>query len=460
MTRAMLHRVIIAAIGFLAGALVMWLWGPPGSVAADGSVAFSMGWPTAIVVGSWLMVSCLGALLPGSWPGRVAGVAFCALLLILGVMHVGWRETAVLTAGIAFVSSMLWYPPWLMRLVGALLLALFLFVFLKVLCGLWLGAAIAVAATALAWRFLPTRVHRRVGFMVPSMVMLVFITTVLMYGAPGSPFASEKQTTQQALEAMSAKFNVKDSAYEYFVSYMHDLLVNGTMGLSIKVQGRTVEQLLMPALPVSMSLGLLALVLACLLGLTMGIRAGLKPNSMADYSSMGLAMVGISLPNFVIGACLLIVFSYGLGWLPVAGWGTYGHLILPAITLALPYAAYIARLVRNGTIEVMQQDFVRTARAKGLSEREVVLKHALKGAVLPVVSFLGPAAAGIFTGSFVVETLFAIPGMGQWFVKGALGRDYSVVLGTAIIYFTIITLFNLLVDFAYAWLDPRVREEL
>jgi len=209
-----------------------------------------------------------------------------------------------------------------------------------------------------------------------------------------------------------------------------------------------------------MCLGLLALTIACALGLFLGIRAGLRPNSIADYSSMGLAMVGISLPNFVIGAGLLVIFSYWLNWLPVAGWGSYGHLVLPSLTLALPYAAYIARLARNGTIEVMQQDFVRTARAKGLSERAVILKHAFKGAILPVVSFLGPAAAGIFTGSFVVETLFAVPGMGQWFVKGATGRDYSVVLGTAIIYFTIITLFNLLVDFAYAWLDPRVREAL
>jgi oligopeptide transport system permease protein len=208
-----------------------------------------------------------------------------------------------------------------------------------------------------------------------------------------------------------------------------------------------------------MTLGLLALVIATALGLFLGIRAGLKPNSWADYSSMGLAMVGISLPNFVIGAALLIVFSLSFEWLPVAGWGTYGHLLLPSITLALPYAAYIARLARGGTIEVMQQDFVRTARAKGLSEREVVLKHALKGAILPVVSFLGPAAAGIFTGSFVVETLFGVPGMGQWFVKAAIGRDYSVVLGAAVIYFSLITVFNLLVDFAYAWLDPRVKQE-
>jgi len=170
--------------------------------------------------------------------------------------------------------------------------------------------------------------------------------------------------------------------------------------------------------------------------------------------------VGISLPNFVIGAALMIVFALELGWLPVAGWGGWAHLVLPAVTLALPYAAYIARLARSGTIEVMQEDFIRTARAKGLPERTVVLRHALKGAVLPVVSFLGPAAAGILTGSFVVETLFGVPGMGQWFVKGAINRDYSVVLGTAILYGGLVTAFNLVVDLAYAWLDPRVRSQL
>jgi oligopeptide transport system permease protein len=193
------------------------------------------------------------------------------------------------------------------------------------------------------------------------------------------------------------------------------------------------------------------------LGLALGINAGLRPNSRADYASMGLAMAGISLPNFVIGSLFAIVFALKLQILPVAGWGGFRHLVLPTITLALPYAAYVARLARAGTIEVMQQDFIRTARAKGLPEHRIVLGHALRGAIMPVVSYLGPAAAGILTGSFVVESLFGIPGMGQWFVKGAINRDYSVVLGTAIIYASLVTVFNLLVDLAYAWLDPRLR---
>jgi oligopeptide transport system permease protein len=189
-----------------------------------------------------------------------------------------------------------------------------------------------------------------------------------------------------------------------------------------------------------------------------GVRAGLRPGSLADGASMAFATIGISLPSFVIGAGLMIVFALGLRWLPVAGWGEYRHLVLPAVTLALPYAAYVARLARSGTIDTMSQDYVRTARAKGLSEAQVVLKHALKGAVVPVVSFLGPAAAQIMTGSFVVETLFGVPGMGQFFVKGAINRDYYLVLGTMLLYSGIVVVFNLLVDLAYAWLDPRVRE--
>jgi oligopeptide transport system permease protein len=240
---------------------------------------------------------------------------------------------------------------------------------------------------------------------------------------------------------------------------LRNVVVDGYLGPAIKVEGRSVTDVLLPALPVSLTLGLLALLLATGLGLFLGIRAGLRPNSTSDYASMGFAMVGISLPSFVIGALLMLVFALGkpFSLFPVAGWGGYRHLVLPAVALALPYAAYIARLARSGTIDVMTEDFVRTARAKGLDERTVVLKHALKGAILPVVSFLGPAAAGIMTGSFVVETMFAIPGMGRWFVNGALNRDYYVVLGTVFVECGIVITFNLLVDMAYAWLDPRVR---
>jgi oligopeptide transport system permease protein len=290
-------------------------------------------------------------------------------------------------------------------------------------------------------------------------VLLIFATTLLMYKAPGNPFANERASSAQVESALRAQYGVPKSANQFFAIYMRRLLVEGSLGPSIKVQGRTVQELIMPAFPVSMALGLLALTMSTVFGISLGTLAGLRRNSFADYSSMALALVGVSLPSFVVGAALMIVFSLWLGWLPVAGWGGYQHLLMPAVALSLPSMAVIARLSRSGIIEVMQQDFVRAARAKGLPESAVIGRHALRGAIIPVVSYLGPAAAAVMTGSFVVEVLFAIPGMGQWFVKGAINRDYSVVLGTAIVYFSLVIAFNLLVDLAYAWLDPRVREE-
>ncbi len=367
-------------------------------------------------------------------------------------------EIASLVAGLLGVGATAWLSGRAARIVGALCLAALVFGLTRALLGLAGAGGLAAGLCALAvWRF-PGLVLRRVAFAVPSLVLLIYATTLLMYKAPGNPFAGERAATPAVEQALRAHYGVPESATEFFAIYLRRLVMEGSLGPSIKVQGRTVEELLLPALPVSMALGLLALTLACALGIGLGVLAGLRPNSAVDHGSMALALIGISLPNFVIGAVLLIVFALGLGWLPVAGWGGYPHVVLPAVTLALPYAAYIARLARSGTLEVMQEDFIRTARAKGLSEPAVVLRHALKGALLPVVSFLGPAAAGILTGSFVVEVLFGVPGMGQWFVKGAINRDYSVVLGTAIVYFTLVTAFNLFVDLAYAWLDPRVRD--
>ncbi|MEZ4216369.1 MAG: ABC transporter permease [Myxococcota bacterium] len=381
---------------------------------------------------------------------------------------------AALALGLGVVTAPVWLPRRAVRVVGAL--------WLGVACALLAratGAAAAVAApvgaasdagvlaaaallglaaAALGFASGAHAFLRRVAFLVPSLVLLVFATTVLMFQAPGNPFAQERASSPQVEAALRAQYGVPESATAFFAIYVRRLVVDGTMGPSIKVQGRSVEDLLLPALPVSFSLGLLALALALVAGVAVGLRAGLAPRSWSDHGSMALALVGISLPSFVIGALGILVFGLALGWLPVAGWGTVRHVVLPAVTLALPYAAYIARLVRAGTIEAMQQDWVRTARAKGLPEREVVLRHALPAAIAPAVAYLGPAAAGVLTGSFVVEVLFGIPGMGQWFVKGAINRDYAVVLGTATIYFAAITLFNLAVDLAQGWLDPRVRD--
>jgi oligopeptide transport system permease protein len=387
-----------------------------------------------------------------------------ALVLAAGTYGLG-RLTGIgpalaTSGGLLLVMSTVWLPRGVVRWLAPLLLGALLFAALRPKFGLLLPGALAVAIAALAQRFASPAVLRRVMFIVPSLVFLIYVTTLLMYLAPGNPFARERVATPQVEAALRAQYGVPENAVEFFQIYMQRLLVEGSLGPSVKVQGRAVEDLIAPALPVSLSLGALGLTFAVAVGLVLGIRAGLRPNSSADYGSMGLAMVGISLPNFVIGALFVIVFALKLQVLPVAGWGGIRHLIMPTITLGLPYAAYVARLARSGTIEVMQQDFIRTARAKGVPEHRIILVHALKGAILPVVSFLGPAAAGVLTGSFVVESLFGIPGMGQWFVKGAINRDYSVVLGTAIIYATLVTVFNLLVDLAYAWLDPRIRGNL
>lgn len=390
------------------------------------------------------------------WLGLFA--AFTLGLVGLGQLT---GTAAALGAGSGFLVlvSVAWLPPPAVRLLAPCLLGLLSFAFIRPQAGSAIAAGVSGMFGLLTYRKVSLPVLRRVTFLLPSLVYLIFITTLLMYLAPGNPFAEERIASPQVEAALRAQYGVPEDALEFFHIYMKRLLFEGSLGPSVKVQGRTVEGLLLPALPVSLALGVLSLTLAVVIGLALGISAGLRPNSPADYGSMGLALFGISLPNFVIGAFFTIVFALKLRWLPVAGWGSFWHLILPAITLALPYAAFMARLARGGTIEVMQQDFIRTARAKGLPEHQVVLSHALKGAILPVVSFLGPAAAGILTGSFVVESLFSIPGMGQWFVKGAINRDYAVVLGTAVIYTTIVTLFNLAVDLAYGWLDPRVRDQ-
>ena len=210
-------------------------------------------------------------------------------------------------------------------------------------------------------------------------------------------------------------------------------------------------------LPVSLELGAYGLVVALGIGLPAGIVAATRPNSLRDYAPMSFAMAGICLPNFVLGPLLVLVFSLWLGWMPVAGWDLPSEKILPSITLGAVYAAYVARLTRGGMLEVMGQDYIRTARAKGLGEVAVVLKHGLRGGVLPVVSYLGPATAGLLTGSFVVEKIFAVPGLGREFVEAAFNRDYTMIMGTVLVYATLVLFLNLAADVIHALLDPRVR---
>lgn len=236
-------------------------------------------------------------------------------------------------------------------------------------------------------------------------------------------------------------------------------LITGDLGPSFKYVDRSVTELISKSFPVSMQLGLCALAIALCLGLPAGVIAALKKNSLLDYVPMSTAMIGICLPTFVMGPLLIMIFSSGLGWFSPIGWYTWGDMVLPSLTLGLYYAAYVARLTRGGMLEVLNQDFIKTARAKGASESRVILKHSLRGGLLPVVSFLGPAFAGLISGSFVIETIFSIPGLGKFFVTAAFNRDYTMVLGTVLFYATLIIVMNLLVDIVQAWLNPRTRVE-
>lgn len=239
-----------------------------------------------------------------------------------------------------------------------------------------------------------------------------------------------------------------------YVNYV-GTLARGSLGQSMKTD-LSVWETLSAGLPYTFHLGLQALFIALLLGIPSGLIAGLKQNQIQDYSLMTVAMLGVSIPNFVLGPVLIMIFSLKLGWFSAVGWDSWWDSVLPSITLGLFYAAYIARLTRGGMLEVVRQDYIRTARAKGLSEQVVVLRHALKGALLPVVSYMGPAIAAMLTGSVVVEEIFGLPGVGKEFVRSALNRDYNVVLGTVIMYSSILVFLNMAVDVIYTWLDPRV----
>ncbi len=298
----------------------------------------------------------------------------------------------------------------------------------------------------------------RLAVMVPVFLVVVTVVFFMIRFAPGGPFDSEKKVPPQILKNLQAKYHMDEPLYMQYGRYLNDL-AHFDLGPSFKHANRTVNEIIGESFPVSMELGLTALFWALLIGVTAGGLAAVKPNSLLDYIPMSISILGICLPTFVIGPVLVLVFGLWLGWLPVAGWNSWQDRILPSLTLGFAYAAYISRLTRGGLMEIRTQDFIRTARAKGLSEPMIVVKHALRGGLLPVVSFLGPALAGIISGSLVTEMIFNIPGLGRFFIESALNRDYTVVMGTSLLYFALIFLCNFLVDIAYAVLDPRVRYE-
>lgn len=297
---------------------------------------------------------------------------------------------------------------------------------------------------------------RRLAGFLPVLFIIISLSFFMMRLAPGGPFDQERALPDQVRANIEARYHLEEPLWRQYLRYVGEV-ARGDLGPSFRYPDRSVNELLALGFPVSLTLGLCALGVALALGGTAGILSGLRRNAFVDYLTMTFALAGVSVPNFVLGPILMLVFALGLGWLPVAGWGTWRHLILPSVTLGTFYAAYVARLTRAGMLEVIGQDFIRTARAKGLREATVVLRHALPGAILPVVTYLGPASAAILTGSVVVETIFSIPGIGRYFVGGALNRDYTMVLGTVVFYSVLLLVFNLVVDVLYAYLDPRVQ---
>lgn len=299
---------------------------------------------------------------------------------------------------------------------------------------------------------------RRLGSAIPTLFIIVTLAFFMMRVAPGGPFDREKQLPPEIEANILKVYNLDKPLHEQYFSYIGNIL-QGDFGPSFKYLDFTVTDLILAGFPVSLRLGMAAILLAMVIGVTAGTIAALKQNSTFDYLVMGLAMTGIAIPNFVMAPLLALIFGVYLSWLPVAGWGegAMQYQILPVITLALPQIAYISRLTRGSMVETMNSNFIRTARAKGLAEKIVVVRHALKGGLLPVVSYLGPATAAVITGSVVIESIFDVPGIGRYFVTGALNRDYPVVMGVVIFYAVLIIALNLVVDLIYGFLDPRVK---
>ncbi len=296
---------------------------------------------------------------------------------------------------------------------------------------------------------------RRLLSTIPIIFVVATLTFFLLRMAPGNPFASEKAFEPQVIQALNERYGLDQPLHIQYLNYMKRLL-RADLGPSTRHVGRSVNDIIAEHLPNSVILGTAAYLLALMIGLPLGVLAAVYKNSAIDYISMTIAMIGVSVPSFVLGPILVIIFSLTLFWLPPARWGSLENLILPAITLSAVYISYIARMTRSGMLEVLEADYIRTARAKGLSERAVVLKHALRGAILPVVSFTGPAVAFLLSGTIVVERIFAIPGLGHVFIEAANSRDYSVVMGVTLFVSVALIVMNLLVDILLGLLDPRI----
>jgi oligopeptide transport system permease protein len=320
---------------------------------------------------------------------------------------------------------------------------------------------------------------------IPVLFVIATATFFMLRLVPGGPFTAEKAVSKEILQNLQAHYGLDKPIFVQYRNYLWDITPKKlapwrlftdadqsgspdydlraafgvNLGPSFKYPNRTVNEIISDKLPASLELGLWALSVALLVGITLGVIAAMKKNTGVDYAASTLAMVGICVPTFVMGPLLVLLFALKFGWFNASGWYFAADRVLPAATLGLVYSAYIARLTRGGMLEVLNQDYIRTARAKGASETRIVLKHALRGGLLPVVTFLGPAIAGIISGSFVIETIFQIPGLGREFVNSAFNRDYTLVIGTVLLYAVLIVGLNLLVDIVQVWLNPRLKFE-
>lgn len=297
---------------------------------------------------------------------------------------------------------------------------------------------------------------RRLLIIIPMALVVVTLTWGLIRLAPGNFYDSDKPLPPAIKANIERKYGLDKPWYQQYGLMMWNI-VRLDFGDSLKYQGQSVNEIIARHLPYSATMGILAYILALIIGLAAGILAALKQNSAFDYGSMALAMLGLSIPNFVLGPILVLAFALGLYIFPPARWGGVSSVVLPVVTLSAIYAAYIARLTRAGMLEVMRSDYIRTARAKGLNERTVLLKHALRGGIIPVVSFTGPALAALLAGTVVVERVFSIPGLGNIFIQSVLNRDEPLTLGIVAFLSILIMVFNLIVDISYGFLDPRIR---
>ncbi len=297
---------------------------------------------------------------------------------------------------------------------------------------------------------------KRIVSMVITLFLVATITFGLMHAIPGGPFTSERNLTPEIEQALMEKYNLDAPLYEQYFDYMGDLL-QGDLGVSYQKKGVTVNEIISQTFPASAQIGLLAVVLILLIGIPLGILSALKQNSAVDYVIMICATIGVTIPSFVIGTFIIYIFAGKLAWLPAGGLDEWKSYIGPVIALAGFSIAYVTRLTRSSMLEVLRQDYIRTARANGLNKWRVIGKHALKNALIPVVTYIGPMVASILTGSFVVEKIFAIPGMGKYFVESVTNRDYTVLLGLTIFYAAIYVVMVFIVDIAYGLIDPRIK---